>query len=122
VWGLLTLSVSAQVGTAPLVMYYFHRFSTHFLFSNLLIVPLVTLVLYAAVLLLVCTPLPAVQSLVAPAVKGMLDLQNGFLHWIEQLPAASFDGVQPGVAGVVALYLLLAAVVGYSTMLSRNLR
>ena len=30
-WGLTTVSVSAQVGTAPLVAYYFGTFSTYFL-------------------------------------------------------------------------------------------
>jgi hypothetical protein len=50
----------------------------------------------------------------------MLDVQNGFLHWVGRLPAASFDGLQLGVPGVVACYLLLAVV--YSTILSRNLR
>ena len=29
-WGLMTVSVAAQLGTAPLVIFYFSRFSTHF--------------------------------------------------------------------------------------------
>jgi competence protein ComEC len=124
VWGLLTLSVSAQVGTAPLVIYYFHRFSTHFLFSNLLIVPLITLVLYAAVLLLLCTPFPALQTYIAPIINGALDVQHGFLHRIVQLPAASVDGLRLNGYEVMAIYLLLLAV-GYrcyTAMLSKNLR
>ena len=35
-WGLVTVSVAAQIGTAPLVMLYFSRFSTHFLLLSLI--------------------------------------------------------------------------------------
>ena len=34
-WGLMTVSMAAQLGTAPLVIFYFSRFSTHFLLTNL---------------------------------------------------------------------------------------
>ena len=30
IWGLISVSVAAQIGTAPLVMFYFSRFSVHF--------------------------------------------------------------------------------------------
>ena len=61
-WGLVTVSVAAQIGTAPLVMLYFSRFSTHFLLTNLLVIPLVSLIVYAAVILLVLTPFPVCNS------------------------------------------------------------
>ena len=62
VWGLLTVSVAAQIGTAPLVIFYFSRFSTHFLLTNLWVIPMVTLILYSAVLMLILTPFPFLQS------------------------------------------------------------
>ncbi len=51
-WGLMSVSIAAQLGTAPLVMFYFSRFSTHFLFTNLVVIPLVTIILYSAVVML----------------------------------------------------------------------
>ena len=38
-WGLMTVSMAAQLGTAPLVIFYFSRFSTHFLLTNLWVIP-----------------------------------------------------------------------------------
>ncbi|EJW92796.1 competence protein, partial [gut metagenome] len=46
IWGLLTVSIAAQLGTAPLVLFYFKHFSTHFLLTNLWVIPLVMLVMY----------------------------------------------------------------------------
>jgi competence protein ComEC len=41
VWGLLCVSTSAQLGTAPLSIYYFHQFPLIFLVTNLFAIPIV---------------------------------------------------------------------------------
>lgn len=91
VWGLLTVSVAAQIGTAPLVIFYFSRFSTHFLLTNLWVIPMVTLILYSAVLMLVLTPFSFLQSGCALVVDALLSAQNKVLCWIEELPMSSID-------------------------------
>ena len=83
----MTVSMAAQLGTAPLVIFYFSRFSTHFLLTNLWVIPMVSLVLYSAVFLLMLTPLPFVQHLFARVVEALVHVQNEVLRWIEHLPA-----------------------------------
>ncbi|MBQ8673410.1 MAG: ComEC/Rec2 family competence protein [Bacteroides sp.] len=107
VWSLLTLSVAAQVGTAPLVAYYFSRFSVHFLLTNLWVIPLVTLVMYLALVLFLLTPFPAVQQLVATVLQWLLSLQHDGLRLIEQLPGASVDRIWLPEWQLLFLYLLL---------------
>ena len=104
-WGLITVSLAAQAGVAPLVMHYFARFSTHFLLTNLLVIPLVTLILYAAVVMLLLTPLPAVQYLFAPVVKALIHGQNQLLQGIEALPYASIDHIWLDGTETVLIYL-----------------
>lgn len=110
VWGLITVSVAAQLGTAPLVMLYFSRFSTHFLLTNLWVIPMVSLIMYSAVLLLVLMPFPFVQQAFAEVVEILVRTQNNVLHWIEQLPFASIDDIWVDVWGVVLFYLLIVMV------------
>ena len=90
-WGLMSVSVSAQIGTAPLVLLYFGRFSTHFLITNLWVIPLVSLVMYAGVLLLLLAPFPALQQSVAWITEKLIGLQNEGLRYIEHWPYASID-------------------------------
>ena len=106
-WGLVTVSVAAQIGTAPLVMLYFSRFSTHFLLTNLLVIPLVSLIVYAAVILLVLTPFPVLQQLFADVVEIPLRMQNALLRWIEQLPLASIDRIWVDIWDVFLFYCCL---------------
>lgn len=105
VWGLITVSIAAQLGTAPLVMFYFSRFSTHFLLTNLWVIPMVTLVLYSAVLLLVLTPFPLLQEGFAIVVKALVHTQNNVLQKIETFPFATVDGIWLNTWEVLLLYL-----------------
>lgn len=108
VWGLLTVSLAAQVGTVPLVLLYFSRFSTHFLLSNLWVVPLSSLILYAAVLLLLLSPFPALQGVFAGWLGKLLWVQNEGLRLIGRLPYASFDHLWVDRWDVLLFYLFLA--------------
>lgn len=52
-WSLFTLSLAAQAGVFPLVLYYFGTFPTYFFVTNLLIVPLANLIIYAFIPILI---------------------------------------------------------------------
>ncbi len=109
VWELLTLSVSAQIGVAPLIALYFHSFATHFLLTNLLVVPLVSMVLYAAVFMLLLAPLPALQVPVAGVVERLIRLQNELLRFIGQLPFASIGHLHVDAVDALLFYVSLFA-------------
>lgn len=107
IWGMITVSTAAQIGTAPLILFYFSRFSTHFLLTNLWVIPMVSLILYSAVLLLILTPFPLLQQMFSGVVDALVSAQNTVLHWIEQLPFASVDGIWMDVWQVLLFYLFI---------------
>lgn len=106
-YGLMSVSIAAQIGTAPLVLLYFSRFSTHFLLTNLLVIPLVSFIMYAAVVMLLFTPYFPFQSVVAIGVKWLIALLGACVRWVEQLPWASFDGIWLYGTDVLGIYLFL---------------
>lgn len=107
VWGILTVSVAAQIGTAPLVILYFSRFSTHFLLTNLWVVLLVTLIVYSSIVMLIFSFVPFLRQCLAAIVEGLLNAQNAALRWIEHLPASSVDGLWTDCWEVIIFYLFL---------------
>lgn len=106
VWGIISLSLVAQIGTAPLVAFYFYRFSTHFLLTNLLVIPLVTMILYGAVAMLILSPFAMLQTLLAVVVRYMIQFLNMLVRQIEHLPFASIDGIYLTLLEVVGCYFL----------------
>lgn len=112
-WGLITVSIAAQIGVAPLIVFYFSRFSTHFLLTNLWVIPMTSLIIYSAVLLLALTPFPFLQYTFSAVVKSLVHIQNAVLQWIEHLPLASLDGIWVDLWEVLLYYLLLGSI-GYT--------
>lgn len=90
---LVNVSLAAQIAVSPLLMFYFARFSTHFLLTNLWVVPMVTIIMYAAILLLLLSPLPGLQMLFAPVVEFLIRCQHIVLRHIEALPASTIDHI-----------------------------
>ena len=104
-WTLITVSVAAQLGTAPLVAYYFGRFSCYFLLSNFIVIPCATIILYTTVLLFVCFFMPVAQLFIGKALQTIVGAMNTALHSIAHLPGASIEELHPQhIAAVFLLY------------------
>ena len=122
IWGLLTVSIAAQIGTAPLVILYFSRFSTHFLLTNLWVIPMVTLILYSAVFMLILTPFPFLQQGFASVVNILLSSQNHVLRRIEQFPVSSIDGLWTECWEIMLFYIFLLSLFrSFSLRTSRSI-
>ena len=102
-WAMVTVSVAAQIGVAPLIAYYFGRFSTYFLLTNFIVVPAATLILWLAPLVLL---IPSCAYLLLYIV-GLL---NTVLTRIAALPKASIEGLHPSMLQVSMIYVIIAAV------------
>ena len=102
-WGMVAVSVAAQIGVAPLIAYYFGRFSCYFLLTNFIVIPAATLILYLALGTLLIPSLGVVLAC-------MVGLLNTTLLYIATIPGATIEGLHPSVWLTVAIYgVLLAA-------------
>lgn len=88
IWDLIAVSLAAQLGTAPFVLYYFHQFPNLFLLTNLIAIPLSTLVIYLAIALQFLSFIPYLSHWIAFALKWTVWLMNSLIVWIENLPGA----------------------------------
>ena len=106
-WGLTTISVSAQLGTAPLVAYYFGRLPVYFLLSNYVVIPLVTLILYEALLLFTLGWINILHPYIVDGISATVGLLNRLLSAIAQWPGSSIDHIHIGVAQLLLVYLII---------------
>lgn len=106
---LLAVSFSAQVGVLPFVWYYFGAFPLYFLFANLLLVPLATVLMTLVVQLWVTVPVPPVQQCVAWLLSWLLAFMNGVVEFVASLPAASVMLPHVSVTGACFTAFMLVA-------------
>lgn len=109
VWGMTTVSLSAQLGTAPLIAYYFHRFSTYFLLSNYVVVPLATVILYLALASVLTCWWAAVQQLLVGCLSAVVVAMNRLLETIAQWPYCTIDGLYPSWLQVAMVYIIIGS-------------
>lgn len=102
-WGLITVSIAAQLGTVPLVAYYFGRIATYALLTNIVAIPMVTVILLLAPITLL---IPPTTQLLMVTVSGL----NSALDFIAtRLPGANFDNLTPSAIQVLMVYVIIAA-------------
>ncbi|GEO10656.1 competence protein ComEC [Segetibacter aerophilus] len=109
-WKLTSVTIAAQVLTIPVIFYAFHQFPTFFLLTNMVIVPLSSLVLFAELTLLIVSFAPAVANFVGIVTSGMLAIMNGFIERVNSFPYAVYDGIQNSLVQTILLYILIISI------------
>ena len=116
-WGLLCVSLAAQIGTLPVIVYSFGRISCYSLLTNYIAIPSATLILYLGAALILFSPL-TLLSPVSPVVTPLISLTakiltsitqflNTAISLISMLPGASIENVRISLPLVIAIYALI---------------
>ncbi|WNM19980.1 ComEC/Rec2 family competence protein [Flavobacterium capsici] len=85
-WDIFTVSTAAQIGVMPLSIYYFHQFPGLFFLTNLLILPLLSIVMAVGIIVLIFSNIGQIPNFLIQLLDYLIQLMNQFIHWI-----ASFD-------------------------------
>ena len=103
--GMMLVSLAAQLGTLPITIYYFHQVSMYFLLTNLIVLPLATLLV----------PFGMVTVALGGSWLGIVFgyitqtlawLMNHSVEWIESLPGCTVPAHTNGY-WVAVYYILL---------------
>ena len=100
IWGLVVVSCSAQLGVAPLIAFYFGRFSTYFLLTNFIVIPAAMAILWLSLVVLL---FPSLAYILLYIVQCL----NTILSRITALPGASIDNLHPSALQVMLIYVLI---------------
>lgn len=113
-WQLSAITLSAQVFTLPLVLYYFHQFPNLFLFTNFIAVPLSGIILYGEMLLLLVYPVDLLNQLTGSALSFFINLLNRLIEQTSRLPFAVTGNIP---FSLLQLWLLFGALTGIAAWL-----
>lgn len=106
-WQLSAITLSAQVLTLPLVLYYFHQFPNLFLFTNFIAVPLSGIILYGEMLLLLVHPVGLLGQFTGAALSFCINLLNRLIEQTSRLPFAVTGNIPFSLLQLCLLYGIL---------------
>ena len=110
IYDIMAVSIAAQAGTFPLAIYYFHTFPTGFLITNLVVIPMASLILYSGIGALVLSPIPLLSRICAWILYFLTNLLNQFISFVSSVPGATLEAIWIDSWQVVIIYVLLIVV------------
>ena len=92
-WDLCSLSLSAQLFTMPLCIYYFHQLPLTFLITNIICVPLFTVILFTEIFLVGLAPISPLAAIAGKFAYTLTWLMNFVINTCNALPFALISNI-----------------------------
>ena len=86
IWDILTVSFAAQLGTLPLSIYYFHQFPGLFFITNLVVIPLLSIIMILGVVVMTLAALNSIPLFLSQLLEQSIFYLNKIINSI-----ASFE-------------------------------
>lgn len=119
IWSLLAVSIAAQIATLPVTLYVFHQFPNYFLLTNLVVVPLSSLIIYTGIALMAASYIPVVSGVIATGLSFMIRCLNQAIAFIEGLPCSTTSGIY--ISALASLLLCTAIILFFLLWMKREL-
>lgn len=107
IWKLAAVSLSAQIFTLPVCVYYFHQFPLLFLLSNVVAIPLSTIALWGCIFLVFVSPIHILALYFGKAATASIWLLNHAVLFINAIPFSLWDGISITVTQTIILYFIV---------------
>jgi competence protein ComEC len=108
-WSLVSVSLSAQLGTLPAILYFFGQFPVYFLLANIIVTPFVSILLIISLIALLLGLIPLFTPIVGWILKELfwffITIPNTIASW-------PFSSIQP-----VYIALPTTLLLGFSILL-----
>lgn len=113
IWKISAVSIAAQIATFPLGLHYFHQFPNYFLLSNLIVIPISTIIIYLGIAVFLFAKFSMISSYLAIAFSWSITFLNGSVEWVELLPFSLLQGISISVIETWLIYGAIILIVFY---------
>lgn len=110
VWKMMAVTLSAQLLTLPASIYHFHQLPTLFLLSNIVAVPLSSIILIGEILLCIVFFLDPLAKTLGIVLEHLITIMNSYVERLSTIPFAVWNGLWISQAQA---FLLLLIILGF---------
>lgn len=109
-WKMLSGTLAAQILTTPICIYYFHQFPLVFPLTNLVAIPLSTVILIGEIALVLFSGWTSAASLTGKMISSLIEIMNQFISYMSHLPFAIWKGLVISVPQLLLCYLIISLI------------
>lgn len=111
IWGIITVTIAAQLGVAPLSLFYFHQFPGLFLLSNSVILPFLGILLSIGILIICLSMISILPDWLVTIYGYLIDSLNHFIRWVANQEAFVITHISLSSLYMCILYATLIAII-----------
>ncbi len=112
-WEMISVTISAQILTTPLILFYFKQFPILFLFTNLVAVPLSGWILLGELLLCICHPFNFISCKLGLLLENAILMLNTYVLKMESIPYSVIRDVYISSGQVLTLYICIGSLTAW---------
>lgn len=105
-WEMISITLSAQILTTPLTIFYFQQFPILFLFTNLVAVPLSSMILISELILCSTALVNISTKLPAVCTSKLIEWLNQYVQSMERVPFGMIKNIFIGIPTALTIYFL----------------
>ena len=110
VWQLISVTLSAQILTTPISIFHFHQFPNYFLLTNLIAVPLSSIILFGEIFLCAVSFVPIIANGIGFILYKLIWLMNSFIEHMEMMPNSLWNNLQISIMQTIFIYAAIIAI------------
>ena len=108
-WDVITVTFAAQLGTLPLSIYYFHQFPGLFFITNLLVIPLLTVIMIIGIVTFSMAAFTVVPIYFIKPLEWLIIALNAIINCIASLEQFIMKNIALNLFLMLILYLVIIA-------------
>ncbi len=110
-WDILTVSIAAQIGTLPLSLYYFHQFPGLFFITNLLVIPLLSVMMFLGITVMSLAAIGFVAIWINKPLEWSILLLNKIINTIASFEQFIIKDIPFNFSLLITCYILIIALI-----------
>jgi len=110
-WQIFTVSMAAQIGVAPISIFYFHQFPGLFFIANLVIIPFLGLILGMGILCFSLALTGLLPKLLAEFFGDIISLMNQIVGWVSKQEDFLFKDLSISFMQMLSFYFLIVSLI-----------
>jgi competence protein ComEC len=110
IWKTCAITLSAQILTTPVSLYYFHQFPNFFLITNFVAIPVSSIILIAEIILCCLAFYSPLAFMVGSIIHHLIGIMNWFIELVDRAPFANWKSIQINITQQLLLYVIITGV------------
>jgi competence protein ComEC len=103
-WEMVAITLAAQILTTPVILLYFGQFPVFFLLTNLVAIPLSSLILLGEIVLCAFSFSPLIATNIGSVLELGIHWMNGYVFRMDAVPFSVIRDIHMTIPGIVLLY------------------